>query len=143
MNTRYLADPLQQLTHAYKGYLHRAIRAADIPLPGTHVRVLKIIASQAPATAQGLALRLRRDKAQITRALADVVEVGLVLRRENPQDRRSQWLELTPAGEALLARVALIEKEAARRMTQGLSADEVQTFIRLAQHMAENLNESD
>ncbi|MFG6667514.1 MarR family winged helix-turn-helix transcriptional regulator [Halomonas sp. HNIBRBA4712] len=140
MYRRYLADPLQQLTHAYRAHMRRTIEAADIGVPAVHVRALKGIADAAPCTAQGLATSLRRDRAQITRMLKDLLDAGLIEKRDHPSDRRSQWLTLTARGEAMLTQVQRLEEAAAARMTEGLSAREVEDFIRLARHMAERLD---
>lgn len=139
MNTRYLADPLQQLTHAYKSYMRRAIQEAGIGVPITHVRVLKGIASRNECTAQALSARMRRDKAQITRVLNDLLAAGLIDKRDNPGDRRSQLLELTADGQVLMAQIQVFEAAAAERMTAGLSPAQIDSFIHLANHMAEQL----
>lgn len=141
MKTRYLADPLQQLTHAYKSHMRRAVQAAGIEWPITHVRALKGIALTPHCTAQSLALRMRRDKAQITRVLNDLLEAALILKRHNPEDGRSQLLELSADGHALMQRVTALESAAAERMTNGLGAEQVDTFIRIAQRITDNLND--
>lgn len=141
MNARYLADPLQQLTHAYKAHLRRAIQKTGIALPVTHVRALKGIANIPDCTALALSSRMRRDKAQITRVLNDLLEAAMIIKHDNPADRRSQLLTLSPAGEAVMQQVMKLEAAAARRMTTGLSPEQVDTFIQLARRMADNLND--
>lgn len=141
MKPRYLADPLQQLTHAYKSHMRCAIQAAGIELPITYIRILKGIAGNTQCTAQALSARMRRDKAQITRALNDLLEQGLISKSDNPQDRRSHWLQLTPSGETLMQRLLELESRTARHMSRGLDEEQLQTFIHLAQHMADNLND--
>jgi DNA-binding MarR family transcriptional regulator len=141
MADRNLSDALHLLVHAYKSHLRRAVQADGVSLPGMHIRALKSIASASPATALTVAQRLRRDKGQVARVLADLEASGLIARRENPLDRRSQLLELGADARALLARIAVFEDDTARRMTRGLSGQEVQQFMRLAQQMADNLNE--
>lgn len=141
MKPRYLADPLQQLTHAYKSHMRRVIQAAGIDLPITHIRILKGIAGNPQCTAQALSLRMRRDKAQITRALNDLLEQGLILKHDNPQDRRSHWLSLNDTGEILMQRLLELEAITARHMSRGLDDEQLQTFIQLARHMTDNLND--
>lgn len=140
MQHRYLADPLQQLTHAYRAYMRRAIEAAEIGIPAAHVRVLKGIEAAPSCTAQHLASCLRRDRAQITRMLKDLLDNQLIEKRDHPHDRRSQWLTLTASGEALLEQVQRLEEAAAAQMTAGLSALEVDDFIRLTRHMTARLD---
>ncbi|TBU99203.1 MarR family winged helix-turn-helix transcriptional regulator [Stutzerimonas kirkiae] len=140
MHTRNLADPLQQLTHAYKSHIRRAIQQAGIALPITHVRTLKFIGHTRDCTAQTLTQHMRRDKAQITRALNDLLAGGLIVKRDNPQDRRSQYLHLSAQGEALMQRLQVLESEAAQRMSEGLTNEQLENFIQLARQMANNLN---
>lgn len=140
MKTRYLADPLQQLTHAYRSHMRRAIQAAGIELPVTHVRVLKGIAFTPQCTAQLLTVRMRRDKAQITRVLNELLSNGLITKQHNPEDGRSQLLELSVEGQALMLRIATLESTAAERMTQGLSTEQVDSFIQTAKRITDNLN---
>lgn len=141
MNQRHLLDSIQQLTHAYKAGMRRLIQAEGIELSITHIRAMKGIAHMPQCTAQALAQRMQRDKAQITRALNDLLEQGLISKLGNPQDRRSHWLALSPAGEALMQRLLELETRAAHRMSEGLSDEQVASFIRLAQHMGHNLND--
>lgn len=141
MKARYLADPLQQLTHAYKSYMRRAIQDAGIALPVTHVRALKGIAQTTDCTAFGLASCMRRDKAQITRVLNDLLDGALITKRDHPQDRRSQLLELTPAGHSILQQVMELDARATAQMTEGLDPEQVTAFIQLARHMADKLND--
>ncbi|QLF93699.1 MarR family transcriptional regulator [Pseudomonas sp. ABC1] len=140
MHTRYLADPLQQLTHAYRSHMRRAIQQAGIALPITHVRTLKLISHTHDCTAQNLVQQMRRDKAQITRVLNELLAGGLIAKQDNPQDRRSQLLHLSAQGEALMQRLQVLESEAAHRMSQGLTNEQLETFIQLARQMANNLN---
>ncbi|WP_437882000.1 SIP domain-containing protein [Pseudomonas sp. LRF_L74] len=141
MTARYLADPLQQLTHAYKSYMRRAIQKAGIALPITHVRVLRGIAHIPNCTALGLSVLMRRDKAQITRVLNDLLDAALIIKHDNPQDRRSQLLELSPAGQAILQQVMALDSQATQRMSEGLQPEQMNTFIQLARHMADKLND--
>lgn len=140
MPTRHLAEPLQQLSHAYRSRMRRAIQAAGIELPITHIRVMKGIAHIPQCTAQTLSQRMQRDKAQITRALNDLLQQGLIVKRDNPLDRRSHWLALSPSGDALMQRLLELEADTSRQMSLGLDGEQLATFLRLAHHMTQNLN---
>ena len=114
-------------------------RFADLPLPGTHVRALKTVCYMEGCTAQRIAQRMRRDKAQITRVLNDLLEAGLINKASNPADKRSQLLHPTPAGEAMMQRIQQLEEQTLGRMTRDLTQQEVEHFIRIAWHMTQNL----
>lgn len=136
-----LADPLQQLTRAYKSHMRRAILAAGVELPVTHVRAVKGVALIPACTAQLLAVRMQRDKAQITRVLNELLNAGLIIKRNNPEDGRSQLLELSADGHALMRQIRKLEAATAERMTRGLTEQQIEAFINTAQCITSNLND--
>lgn len=140
MNPRLLADPLHQLAHAYQSHMRRALRAAGVELPPTHVRALKGIALTPQCTAQSLTVYMRSDKAQITRVLNDLLAAALIVKHDNPDDGRSRLLELSSSGQAVLKHAQALESAVGRQMTEGLSSDEVDIFLRTAQRITDNLN---
>ena len=140
MKPRLLADPLHQLAHAYQSHMRRALPAAGIEWPITHVRALKGIALTPNCTAQSLAVYMRSDKAQVTRVLNDLLGAGVIVKHDNPEDGRSRLLQLSTSGEALMLQARALESAVAKRMTDGLSTAEVDTFIRTAQRITVNLD---
>lgn len=137
-----LSDALQKVTHAYRSAMTLAIREAEVPLPVTHVRVLKAVSYMPDCTANAIAQRMRRDKAQITRVLNELLASGLINKRGNPADRRSQLLEPSIAGTAMMQRIKQLEQQTLARMTRDLNPDEVELFICLARRMTDNLDAS-
>lgn len=142
MQTNSLNDALQKVSHAYRSAMAQAVRQAELPLPVTHIRVLKGVCQLPDCTAQRIAHRMRRDKAQITRVLNELLASGLISKRDNPSDRRSQLLEPSEAGSAMMQRIKQLEQQTLARMTCDLNSDEVALFIRLAKRMSENLDDN-
>lgn len=140
MQPRTLADLLYQLTHAYQSRMRRALPAAGIEWPVTHVRALKGIALTPNCTAQSLTVLMSSDKAQVTRVLNDLFGAGLIVKQDNPEDGRSRLLDLSASGQALMVKTRALEAEVATGMTNGLSTAEVDSFIRTAQRITDNLN---
>lgn len=136
-----LSEPLHRLTHAYKSQLRRAIRDSQISLPITHIRALKRINAVTDCTAHSIVQHTRRDKAQITRVLNELLASGLIIKSDNPNDRRSQLLKLTPSGNQMLEQIQSLEKETTALMTKGMKQTDVDLFIRLANTLADNLSE--
>jgi DNA-binding MarR family transcriptional regulator len=60
--------------------------------------VILLECREKPCTVRGLAETLNVPKPAITRALNRVEELGLVARRDDPDDRRSILVGLTPKG---------------------------------------------
>lgn len=144
MSDSPIGEALHQLLHAYKRALQQSYQARGIDFGIGHIRSLKVInAHQAtpasPCTARQIVARLQRDKAQIARLVKDLLAAELIDKHDNPEDRRSQILRLTPVGEAMLARIQEAEQHASLRMARGLSQDEMHAFVRLAKSMTGNL----
>ncbi|WP_108163364.1 SIP domain-containing protein [Saccharospirillum sp. MSK14-1] len=139
MSTR-LSESLHQLMHAYRSQLRDTIRRAGIDWPVTHIRVLKGIAHQPGCTAREIAGAMRADKAQITRALGELRDAQLIESQHNPNDRRSQLLQLTATGRALRLQLEHAEEAAVARLTDTLNADDLTQFMSLAQRMITNVS---
>ena len=84
-----------------------------------HVRVLKVIGKSNASTAKEIAELFKRDKAQITRLINQLIDQGIVQRKPNPDDKRSQLLELTSSGQALQEILRTLSDEMESKMTQG------------------------
>ncbi|MGP4843967.1 MarR family winged helix-turn-helix transcriptional regulator [Marinobacter sp. 1Y8] len=140
MHPLSLSEPLHRLTHAYKSGLRRAIRESQITLPITHIRALKRINAVTDCTAQSIVQHTQRDKAQITRVLNELLANGLIIKSDNPNDRRSQLLKLTPSGDQVLKQIQALEKETTALMTKGMKQTDVELFVRLANTLADNLS---
>nr|WP_297462218.1 MarR family transcriptional regulator [uncultured Halomonas sp.] len=139
MSDASLSESLHQLLHAYKRALRQAYREADMALTMSHMRTLKGVQRIPDCTAQAIASRTHRDKAQITRLIKDLLDAGLIAKQPHPDDRRSQILRLTVDGEHLVTQLRAVESTAATRMVKGLAPDEIEHFVKLARLMAANL----
>lgn len=137
-----LSETLHTLVHAYKKQLRSDIAAQEINLPVTHIRALKGICRNPESTAQSIALRMQRDKAQITRVLNELQQSGLITKVDNPKDGRSQLLRPTAEGEKIMRQVNISERKTVAHMTQALSLDEVDTFIQLANRISKSVDET-
>lgn len=139
MSSSHLSDTLHRLVHAYKSHLRAAVAERELGLPITHIRVLKGICKNPHSTAHAIAQRMQRDKAQITRVLQELLNEGLIEKRPNPEDGRSQLLHPTPKGLAVMEQLQQAEQETAAIMTRSLTASELELFAELTARMVENL----
>lgn len=138
MQDTLFSHALHRLMHAYKRQLRAGIQRHRISLPITHLRALKGICRVPGSNAQSIAQSMDADKAQITRVLGELKQSGLIDKSQNPVDRRSLLLVPTEAGKRTFAKIERVEKQAADRMTRGLSAAEIEAFVRIAESMIEN-----
>lgn len=137
-----IGETLHRLLHAYRRALRQAREQGNVMLAVSHVRALKSVDSLSDCTAQAIVTNTQIDKAQITRALNDLAAEGLIEKRDNPADRRSNLIVLSRTGKTVLRKIRKLESDAAARMAQGLSPDELAEFVRLANRMLDNLTES-
>ncbi|WP_295798325.1 MarR family transcriptional regulator [uncultured Microbulbifer sp.] len=91
------------------------------------------------STAQSIAQRMQRDKAQITRVLKELINDVLIEKQANPQDGRSQLLFPTRKGSAVMTQLLEAEEETAKAMTRSLTNQELQEFAELTARMVANL----
>lgn len=140
MQPASISESLHRLVHSYKSRLRESIRDQSLSLPITHIRVLKGVCRNPECTAQSIGNRMQRDKAQITRVLNELLHDGLIIKVQNPADRRSQLLRPSAQGERVMAQLNALESAAITGMTQGLTPDDIDTFMRITKVMAENLS---
>jgi DNA-binding MarR family transcriptional regulator len=91
-------------------------------------RLVAVIAESDGLSQQALGLRTRMDKVTVSRAAIALAERGLIERRANPADQRSQLLSLTPDGRVLYEQVAPKALEMEARIFGGLDASELARF---------------
>jgi len=142
MSNLSLSEAMHQLMHAYKYLLREGIRKQQITLPVTHIRVLKGICRNPEATAQSIAQRMQRDKAQITRALNDLLAANLIFKENNPLDRRSQLLRPSPRGKEIIIQIDRAEEEAVKQLTSELSAEDLAFFLRVSKTMIDSIEQN-
>ena len=131
-----------RLAHALKRSVLHRIDCESMPLSPMHVRVLKTIEYNAPCTANDIAIELDRDKAQVTRLVNTLVELGIVGRQINPSDKRSQILLILDKGKNLLLRIEAIDHGILQQLGDQVSADELMLLAKIASKMADSLEKT-
>ncbi|MDX6915219.1 MarR family transcriptional regulator [Pectobacterium carotovorum] len=126
------------LLESYKAQMQEQMKAHDISLDVVHIRLCKIIATEGRITPQSLAKMVGRDKAQITRMVAELVKRDYVRKIDNPDDGRSVWLSLSDKGVAFTQVFLHQGKQIEAQMLQALSPDEQATFSALLEKITAN-----
>lgn len=84
-----------------------------------------------PATMTDLGRRLRVQWPTLVRVVEGMERDGLIVRQDNPRDGRSKLLSLTPAGDAVIARIQpTLDRERAMALAS-FSDEELATCERL------------
>jgi DNA-binding MarR family transcriptional regulator len=119
---------LQQKSHAIGQYAPEAWM--DLNLTIGQLKSLFFIDSEGTTNFRKLASALGVTPPDVTRIVDRLVEQGLVSRRENPDDRRMQFLQATKKGRALLAKLRENKTTHLYRILAHLSTDELTTVAK-------------
>jgi DNA-binding MarR family transcriptional regulator len=101
-------------------------------------RLIAILAEQARQTPAALRAATRMDKIAVSRAAAALIDRGLVLSDDNPDDGRSHFLSLSAAGRALYDEIAPVALATEAELFACLTADERATFDRLLRRVEQS-----
>ena len=112
---------------------YRAMFGLSIP----EWRLVAVAAEAGSLTPAALGERTAMDKVTVSRAAQALVARGLLARQAHASDRRSHLLALTPAGEALYARVAPEALRLEATLLAGFTRDEAATLAALLRRLEE------
>jgi DNA-binding MarR family transcriptional regulator len=94
-------------------------------------RVLTNLYSSSPTTSRQLCLRLRTDKAEVSRACAGLIKRGYASSRIDRNDRRSALIVITPRGERLHDAIVPLRQALQKELEVPLSKAEVADLHRI------------
>jgi DNA-binding MarR family transcriptional regulator len=83
----------------------RVAGAAERLVTPAESAALRAVAETGPVTFKGLAQHLELDQTTISRTANRLLEIGLVARETDPDDRRKSWLSITADGGEMLHRL--------------------------------------
>ena len=123
----YKIGILRRLLDRYSGPL----LAGQSGLTLAEWRVLTNLYSLSPTTSRQLCLRLRTDKAEVSRACAGLIDRGYASRHTDPNDRRSALIAISPRGERLHDAVIPLRQALQRQLESALTRSEVAELHRI------------
>ena len=135
----HIQDTLFGLMKSLKKTMKQSLQEKGHELAPMHIRALTLIQKQNRCTANHIVKTMNRDKAQVTRLVKELMAMSLVVKEQNPMDKRSQWLMLTDQGRALIQTVEDVEGSISEAISEGLTDQEMQTFERVITQMKVNL----
>lgn len=80
-----------------------------------------------------LSQRLMVSPGNITSVIKRLEDDGLIVRAQNPEDRRESIVQMTPLGRTRFAEMARAHEEWVRTLTDGLSSADVKSLLSLLQ----------
>ena len=106
-------------------------RLSAIGLTSQHVGIIRMMGSNAGMTQQQLASLFGIFPSRLVALLDELESMKLVMRRDNPADRRSYLLHLTAAGRRRLEQVAVITGQLEDDLFSALRPSELETLATL------------
>lgn len=134
-----LNDALFDLMHTVRNTMMKKLKELHPDLSPMHFKSLKVITKVSGCTGQKLAERMGRDKAQINRLLKELVNRNLVIKTENENDKRSQYLALTAHGEKIMSAFKKVESDVFNALVKDVTQSELEQFIQLSKKLKNNL----
>ena len=139
MDNKPISEAIFDIMIEYKLAIRATLKASELGLNGMHVKCLSFIQSTDECTANDIVIYFSRDKAQVARLIKEMITNEWLIKKANPEDKRSHFLSLTETGAELAEVVAEAQRELHLKMTQGLSNKEVEEFKRVASILKHNL----
>ncbi len=105
-------------------------------------RCVAVLGNYQPLSANDICDRANMDKVQVSRALAKLVENGLVIRNQNRNDRRRSRLRLSAKGKRIYEKIIPLAKSWEAKLLSALTDAEQQQLDRIIlklQHRVEEL----
>jgi DNA-binding MarR family transcriptional regulator len=113
--------------------LARSLRLEDLRL--SEIAALQLLERDKSLTIGDLARLLEVPMPAASRIATHLVDKGLVLRQENPQDRRVKVLTLSEQGFGLIARTGRERVDAAVALVASMPVPTAQTIMLAMQHL--------
>jgi len=132
--------PTWLISRAYAratGLLQEGFAADGDKLRGYHYRLLAALEERGPASQAALGRGTGIDRSDVTAALVELEERGLVERSVNPADRRRNVVSITAAGTRRLAELDAVVDTIQERLLAPLSEEERRQFVTLIRRIAE------
>jgi DNA-binding MarR family transcriptional regulator len=105
-----------------------AAELAPAGINGREAAVLRAIDNPQPLAQGDIARRMGIDRTTMVALIDDLQERGLVRRRQDPDDRRKNVVELTDAGQHITRQATQAGEQAERTFLSPLSADQAEQF---------------
>lgn len=121
--------------------LQKAFRDAGHEFTGEQWGLLNLVDADPGAHQTALAAMMGRDKPSMSRLLDTMEKRGYLHRRIDPEDRRSHLIELSRAGEALLAELRPVVSAYLDRIFSSLDTKDYEIFIKVLRHVGSRIDD--
>ncbi len=113
---------------------------APLPITTTQYGAMVVLSAYHSLDHVGLAKLLGTDRSTITLVVGNLIEMGYVLRKSDPKDKRRKVLELSDAGRKVLEKLEPSARRAAKRALEPFTAKDGKQFIELLTRFVSTFN---
>ncbi len=139
-STHNLIETLANFRLSMKQYIQRKLREGNFDVTFEMLQVLGLLWRKQDLNQQEIANAVQKNKASITPIIDNLTRRKLVMRSEDPADKRSRIISLTPAGREYKEQFMPVINEFYKLMEDGLTQEEIELADRVIQKMNNNLN---
>ncbi|GAA0086237.1 MarR family transcriptional regulator [Clostridium sp. CTA-7] len=102
--------------------------------------IIRRLGEEEGITQKDLAIRMAKDQTNVTRLLDQLERKGLVMRKQNKEDRRSFLTYLTDEGKKLNENIIPTEQEIMNIVLRGISEERKALLKEIIDEITENIN---
>lgn len=139
-SSKNLIENLTNLRLNMKQYIQRKLKEGNFDVTFEMLQVLGLLWRKQDLNQQEIANAVQKNKASITPIIDNLTRRKLVVRSEDPSDKRSRIISLTPAGREYKEQFMPVINEFYKLMETGLTAEEIAQAAGVIQKMNSNLN---
>lgn len=99
-------------------------------------RVMAVIGDTPGISATEIGQRTQMDKVAVSRAIAGLIEMGYLERRQSQEDARRSYLDLTPAGHDIYDLIVPLALSEEAKLVSALNTEELAELTRLMTKLA-------
>jgi DNA-binding MarR family transcriptional regulator len=129
---------LSVIVRFHRVFCERQLEREGIALGYPEQSVLLMLSVYDRINQEGIAQHFLIDKGSITKTLAKLEAKALILRWENPENKREKLLALTDAGRGTIERINQILADWDQAVFAGLNAEELVQVEKLTETMTRN-----
>lgn len=142
-NNEPARELMLQMLHtrmAFRQSIQRVLKASNIDMTFEMLQVMHCLWINQGISQQNLAEQTAKDKACLTNLINNLEKKGWVIRRADPEDKRSRLVYLTESGEELTLKVNPLMKSIYNEIELKMSAKQIQSCFNSMNKVFEILN---
>ena len=137
--SKEISVELHLTSNKLKRYIASMLRLQNVPLTPEQLMLIDLLWNEGDMSQQQLADLMQKDKNSVT-ILVDAIErKGLVIRKQNRNDRRSNTVTLTDKAIALKQETKKKGISILDKMLDGMSEDELRSFLTILRKLNRNM----